>query len=333
MECTPRYLCDDTNAVIKDGRALIDFRAAVFSRKDSQVCDWSEVCCSLADKRSIREKEYTTRGCGYSNPKGVRITIENADDNNSQFGQFPWMVAILNKNCSSSQCAYEVLGGGSLVAPNVVVTVAHIFNRASSASNLLVRAGEWDIQSMAEALPHEDRKVKTKLIHESFNVETGYNDIALLLLSTPFKLNEHIDIICLPGRQLFVDSSRCLVTGWGKRNLDDPGYPHILKKIEMPLVSDAKCQAQLRNTRLGPYYELHSSFVCAGGEKDKDACFGDGGAPLICPTSTQSTRYNLVGIVVGGVDCGNENVPGLYANIHMLQPWIEAKLNQFSITN
>ncbi|EDW57624.2 phenoloxidase-activating factor 2 [Drosophila virilis] len=330
MECTPRYLCDKTNTVIKDGRALIDFRTAVFSRKGAQVCDWSEVCCALADKKSVPEEEYISRGCGYSNPKGVRITIENGDNNESQFGQFPWMVAILKEDCSSSQCTYVVLGGGSLLAPNVVVTVAHILHRGS-VSNLMVRAGEWDMLSKAEALPHEDRKVATKIIHESFNVETGYNDIALLLLSEPFKLNEHIDTVCLPGRQLLVDSSRCLVTGWGKRNFQDPDYPHLLKKIEMPLVNHAKCQAQLRNTRLGPYYELHSSFVCAGGEKDKDACFGDGGGPLICPMSSLSTRYKLVGIVVGGLDCGNENVPGLYANINMLQPWIEAKLKQFTI--
>lgn len=49
-------------------------------------------------------------------------------------------------------------------------------------------------------------------------------------------------------------------------------YQVILKKIELPIVPHATCQSSLRNTRLGRYFVLHDSFICAGGEAGKDTC-------------------------------------------------------------
>jgi kallikrein len=49
----------------------------------------------------------------------------------------------------------------------------------------------------------------------------------------------------------------------------------VLKKIDVPIVPFAKCQDELRRTRLGRRFILHESFVCAGG-KDQDACKGEG---------------------------------------------------------
>jgi len=46
----------------------------------------------------------------------------------------------------------------------------------------------------------------------------------------------------------------------------------ILKNVELPIISREKCMEALRTTRLGPKFELHKSFICAGGEKGKDTC-------------------------------------------------------------
>jgi hypothetical protein len=52
---------------------------------------------------------------------------------------------------------------------------------------------------------------------------------------------------------------------WGKDVFGKEGkYQAILKKIELPTVPFAKCQENLRKTRLGRRFQLHSSFMCAG---------------------------------------------------------------------
>lgn len=38
----------------------------------------------------------------------------------------------------------------------------------------------------------------------------------------------------------------------------------ILKKVELPMVPFQSCQDSLRRTKLGRYFNLHESFVCAG---------------------------------------------------------------------
>ncbi len=51
------------------------------------------------------------------------------------------------------------------------------------------------------------------------------------------------------------------------------------------------CQSRLR-TKRGQSFDLHESFVCAGGSKTGDTCEGDGGGPLVCPTKgSDGDRY------------------------------------------
>ena len=65
-------------------------------------------------------------------------------------------------------------------------------------------------------------------------------------------------------------------------------YSNILKEVVIPLVRNKKCQSLLRKTRLGPFFKLDDSFICAGGQKDIDTCKGDGGSPLTCEQSDGS---------------------------------------------
>lgn len=49
-------------------------------------------------------------------------------------------------------------------------------------------------------------------------------------------------------------------------------YQVILKKIQLPIVAPKKCEEALQTTRLGKFFKLDKSFICAGGERGKDAC-------------------------------------------------------------
>lgn len=82
-------------------------------------------------------------------------------------------------------------------------------------------------------------------------------------------------------------------------------YQVILKRVELPVVPREPCVNALRETRLGPHFELNKSFICAGGERGKDTCKGDGGSPLVCPVNGEPNRYYQAGIVAWGIGCGD----------------------------
>lgn len=90
----------------------------------------------------------------------------------------------------------------------------------------------------------------------------GVSDIILFLTIT---LNNFNNSLRNAGKDKF-----------GKDGL----YQVILKRVELPVIGRDECQIKLRETRLGRHFILDHSFICAGGEKGKDTCQGDGGSPL-----------------------------------------------------
>ncbi|EDW13537.1 phenoloxidase-activating factor 2 isoform X2 [Drosophila mojavensis] len=316
-ECVPRWLCAN-DTINTSGENIIDIRF------DGTCSNYLELCCEIPNKKEKPDIsiEPIDRGCGYQNPNGVGFKITGAIDQEAEFGEFPWMVAILREE--SQLNLYEC--GGALIAPDVILTAAHCVHN-KDAKSLIVRAGEWDTQTKVEIIPHEDRYVKEIIYHEQFNKGSLYNDVALLFLENPFNLQMNIQPICLPNIGEEFELDRCYATGWGKNKFGKEGeYQVILKKIDLPVVSNAKCQANLRETRLGRHFILHDSFMCAGGEKGRDTCKGDGGSPLVCPIKNQPNRFKSAGIVAWGIGCGEENIPGVYAKVSYLRPWIDQKL-------
>lgn len=51
---------------------------------------------------------------------------------------------------------------------------------------------------------------------------------------------------------------------------------------------------------------------------------GDGGAPLVCPTSTG--QYQVVGLVAWGIGCAASGVPGVYINVYNYLSWINQQI-------
>ena len=106
-----------------------------------------------------------------------------------------------------------------------------------------------------------------------------------------FKLDSHLDTICLPKfpdprgvGNFLTGKADCSVQGWGKKAFVSNEYQEFLRQINLPIVPNPECQEKLRATRLPDNFELHDSFVCAGGSSEggEDACEGDGGGPLVC---------------------------------------------------
>ncbi|CAG9789810.1 unnamed protein product [Diatraea saccharalis] len=320
-KCVPYYLCDVGRAEIKNftGWGELDIRFG----EDDNCQESVEKCCTEPktdeDVDMPDTEPYTLKGCGYRNPAGLDFTIKGGTGHESQFGEFPWVVALTALNNS-------YVGVGVLIHPQVVMTGAHIAYKYPG--NLKIRAGEWDTQTTGERLKHQERVVKDMVIHTGFNKVNLFNDIALLRLEEPVTLAEHINVICLPSQdEAFDNTKKCVANGWGKDFFGQQGrYAVILKKLEIDMVPNSRCQMLLRKTRLGSHFKLHKTFVCAGGEEGKDTCTGDGGAPLACPVSMSGDRYKLTGLVAWGIGCGGKDIPAVYASVPYFRNWVDTQM-------
>ncbi|XP_069363664.1 phenoloxidase-activating factor 2-like isoform X2 [Maniola hyperantus] len=323
-----------------DADTLIDYRfLPLRPRKSANECAFLMICCPRDKIRSgpVPPTIRTTSGCGYSNLAAARFRQGTRGSNSgyADFAEFPWMVALLNNTKSNHPNAGTgpgYIGGGTLIHPSVVLTVAHKVDTFSE-GDLICRAGEWDTENDNEMYTHQDRDVRQIILHEQFNKLRSHSNIALLMLATPFVLQPHINVACL-SHTMPPPGTLCYSMGWGRDFTRGKYYASVLKKIPLPLVDPDQCERKLRSTRLGQKYYLHHSLTCSGGVANIDTCIGDGGSSLVCPTGNPADlRYAVVGLVAYGIGCGQADVPGVYAKVPELYNWISTKIAMEGISD
>jgi len=289
----------------------------------------TEVEIRIPSPRPAPPSDYVPK-CGRHNPEGYRQSLVNLDQSlhESQFGEWPNMCAILEKG------VYKC--GASLISPNFLLTAAHCFDSSIASPGTIVRCGDWDTLTDAELYPFQERGVRQVAFHPGFDTERGArgnlrNDIAVIQTDKVFSLAPHVDTICLPKPGENFDGSLCAATGWGKDRFgDDVKSQVILKEVWMKVIEQKNCQEKLRKTKLGDFFVLDESFICAGGEVDIDMCTGDGGSPLMCEGSD---GFVQAGIVSWGVACGLNDVPGVYVDISKYVCWIKTIVEEIEGTN
>ena len=67
-----------------------------------------------------------------------------------------------------------------------------------TADDLFIKCGEWDTQQDNEPKAQQTRAVKQISIHPAFRRRGVHNDLALVHVNNSFKLDDHINPICLP---------------------------------------------------------------------------------------------------------------------------------------
>lgn len=67
--------------------------------------------------------------------------------------------------------------------------------------------------------------------------------------------------------------------------------------------------------------KLGNGQICAGGERNRDACIGDSGGPLM-HLDRKVIRWILSGVVSYGDKCGLINMPGVYTRVDYYLDWI-----------
>ncbi|CAG2122496.1 unnamed protein product, partial [Medioppia subpectinata] len=145
-------------------------------------------------------------------------------------GRWPWMVSILNRY-------HEPFCGGTIISPQFIITAAHCVRR-----RLYVRAGEHDL-IFADGYEQQIR-VSDIFVHPDYDAETVDNDIAVLRLRTPLKINRFVAPVCLPEPEdeLAVNSLGTIL-GWGKRRNSALFGTDVLHQAQVPIADINDCKA------------------------------------------------------------------------------------------
>jgi len=354
--CVPFFQCDDDSNIITDGETLFDPRLSDLDcneKPEKSVATTSscrkltERCCfhtNYTDTCNTKQgnikptsviKNTNTgrkinRKCGKRNPNGVSVSVTplQLERDATKFGEWPHVCALLTKTQFEGKELKVFRCGASLIEGGVVLTAAHCLLQptAIEPAELTVRCGEWNTDA-EDQLPFQERDVTTVQIHPCYNNDNLHHDVALLLLRDKFQEEPHISPVCLPepGTVWLGD---CVSNGWGKDKFGANGkYATVLKEVTLPLVDSTECQKLLRkNTRLGPFFELDKSFMCAGGQDSRDTCKGDGGSPLTCELGGSQVQ---AGIVSWGIGCGEVGVPAVYTDVAAAACWIDGHVRCF----
>ncbi|XP_032761099.1 anionic trypsin-1 [Rattus rattus] len=192
--------------------------------------------------------------------------------------------------------------GGSLINDQWVVSAAHCYK-----SRIQVRLGEHNIN----VLEGDEQFINAAKIikHPKYSSWTLNNDIMLIKLSSPVKLNARVAPVALPSA-CAPAGTQCLISGWGNTLSSGVNNPDLLQCVDAPVLSQADCEAAYPG-------EITSSMICVGFlEGGKDSCQGDSGGPVVC-------NGQLQGIVSWGYGCALPDNPGVYTKVCNFVDWIQ----------
>lgn len=234
-----------------------------------------------------------------------------------QPGAYPWMVALLTE--SEPDATKAQFCGGSLIAPDRVLTAAHCVSGMS--------ANQIDVLVGRERLSDKGGRrirVRSYAMHPKSakrdNDESMKNDVALLFLEQPASVTP-ITPITDADLALMAAGTPLRGIGWGnfRTYTGTPFAPATrvaadrLREVDLPAVSDDGCE-----NAYGVDFD-GESMLCAGGA-EKDVCNGDSGGPLV--GRLPSGELRLVGVTSWGYDCAVRDAPGVFARVLALRGFI-----------
>eukprot|EP00102_Acyrthosiphon_pisum_P006978 XP_003241091.2 PREDICTED: uncharacterized protein LOC100572031 isoform X6 [Acyrthosiphon pisum] len=247
-------------------------------------------------------------------------------------GTASWNVGIYQLNKKKTN--YDLICGGSIIAPNLVISAAHCFwKKALLSKKISVTDGLYKI-----AVGKYDRNFTiidnefTQIINvETIHLKEGYygangfyaEDISIIVLQDRVSFSNGVSPVCVDwnGKYNVVNGDKGKIVGWGKteKGISSP----ILLEASLPYIDHSTCRNMYTNG-----FELFMTVdkFCAGSTlvSGQGVSKGDSGAGLCF---LHSDSYYLTG-VVSIKDPNTTNSIAVFTEVKYHIQWIRGLFNK-----
>ncbi|CAI6345677.1 unnamed protein product [Macrosiphum euphorbiae] len=255
-----------------------------------------------------------------------QVLINNGEK--ATVGTAPWNVGIYRLNKKNFN--YDLICGGSIISPNLVVSAAHCFwERGMISNTIAVNDDRYKIAvgKYARNFTVIDNKFTEIINAEIVYLKAGYNghigsyaeDISIVVLKNRISFSTVVAPVCIDWKSKYnlSNGDQGKIVGWGttEKGIDSP----ILLEASLPYFNNSFCRNIFKNG--------FESFVtvdkfCAGSSSvlgqrvDK----GDSGAGLCF---LHSNLYHLTG-VVSSKDPETTNSIAIFTDVKYHIQWIHS---------
>ncbi|XP_054458277.1 proproteinase E-like [Anoplopoma fimbria] len=251
-------------------------------------------------------------GCGIPTYEPSVSRVVNGVD--ARPYSWPWQISLQY----FSGYAYHHTCGGTLLAPNWVMTAGHCIGSRT----YRVVMGEYDLTK--EESNEQIRSVEKIVVHPKWddNCLSCGNDIAMIKLAKPAVMNDKVQPSCVPeSGEIAPHNYPCYITGWGRIYNGGP-IASKLQQALLPVVSHEVCSS---SSWWGS--TVKPTMICGGGDT-RSGCHGDSGGPLNC--KGRDGRWYVHGVTsfVSSRGCNTPMKPTAFTRTSSFTKWISDTMLQ-----